>query len=195
VDPKQLDRIRNPNFPLARRGYERREVDNFLFSLAEWLERGGHDEAEGYAVSRKLQRAGETTARVLATAQAEAEQILKEAQAEANKRVRDATASAEKRLESATAQAQRIVEESERRQGALEEVIRDLQSRRRHVVDEIQRLREVLGAAVAAQSAVQPRPKPVAADADDEPTRVAAPSKRAAAGSRGTATGVVAKEA
>lgn len=163
MDSKQLDRIRNPNFPLARRGYERREVDNFLLALAEWLERGGREEAETYAVSRKLERAGETTARVLATAQAEAEQIVKEAQSEANALTREATERAAKQLESASTQAKRTIEESQRRQQALEEVIRELQTRRRHVVDEIQKLREALATAVAAQATTQPRP----GEADD----------------------------
>ena len=78
MDQQQIDRIRNPRFPLVRRGYEPREVDHFMLGLAEWLENGGVDEAGSYAVTRRLERAGETTARLLAAAQAAVEQMRRE---------------------------------------------------------------------------------------------------------------------
>ena len=50
MDQQQIERIHNPQFPLARRGYEQREVDHFMLGLAEWLEGGGLDEAGSFAV-------------------------------------------------------------------------------------------------------------------------------------------------
>lgn len=154
----KLELIREANFSAARRGYDKREVDNFLMSLAEWLERGGHEEIETYAVSRKLERAGETTARVLATAQAEADQIRKEAQAEADKIVQDANRAAAQRVEAAAEQGRRLVEEGERRKASIEAALSQLNQRRRSVIDEIEQLREALGGAIGAHSS-PPRPE------------------------------------
>jgi DivIVA domain-containing protein len=64
MDQQQIDRIRNPRFPLTRRGYEPREVDNFMLGLAEWLENGGVDDAGSYAVTRRLERAGRRVAQL-----------------------------------------------------------------------------------------------------------------------------------
>jgi DivIVA domain-containing protein len=153
----KLELIRNTNFSMARRGYDRREVDNFLVSLAEWLERAGHDEIEAYAVSRKLERAGETTARVLATAQAEADKIAKEAQAEASKIVEDANRAATQRVEAAAEQGKRLIEEGEHRKASLETAITQLIERRRRVIEEIQLLRDALGGAIGAPTAPAPR--------------------------------------
>ena len=38
MDWKNIDRLRDPGFTVARRGYDQREVDRFLSSLVEWLE-------------------------------------------------------------------------------------------------------------------------------------------------------------
>jgi DivIVA domain-containing protein len=154
----KLELIREANFSASRRGYDRREVDNFLMSLAEWLERGGHEEVETYAVSRRLERAGETTARVLATAQAEADQIRKEAQAEADKIVQDANRAAAQKMEAAAEQGDRLIEEGERRKASLETAISQLNEHRGRVIVEIQRLREALGGAIGDHN-VPPRPE------------------------------------
>src|ERR1700722_14702114 len=109
MDQQQIERIRNPRFPLVRRGYEPREVDHFMLGLAEWLENGGVDEAGSYAVTRRLERAGETTARLLAAAQAEADQILKEAETEARRKLAEADEASRKKLEQTRAQAQSMI--------------------------------------------------------------------------------------
>lgn len=155
MDSKFLERIRRPNFPVARRGYERREVDNFMLALAEWLEQGGQEEAGSYAVTRRLERAGETTARVLAAAQAEADEITKEADDAAHEKLKATEDAARQRTEAAHARAQTIVEEAERRRAATESAIRELEARRTATLDAIRRLRDVLGEAIAKQGAAR----------------------------------------
>ncbi|HWF53394.1 MAG TPA: hypothetical protein VG223_02140 [Solirubrobacteraceae bacterium] len=150
MDQQQIDRIRNPRFPLTRRGYEPREVDNFMLGLAEWLENGGVDDAGSYAVTRRLERAGETTARLLAAAQAEADQILKEAHGEARQKLQEADAAARKKLEQTQAKAQAMVDEATNTRDAIDGTITQLRDVQQRVMAEIDRLREMLGTAVEA---------------------------------------------
>lgn len=153
MDNQQIERLRRPRFSIARRGYSQREVDNFLLELADWLETGGAEEVGAYAVTRRLERAGETTARVLATAQAEADEIIKEAESEAKRTVGDAQEASRKRLEQARAQAREIVEEAERKVAAIKDTINRLSEVQRRVTGELGALRDALGAAVAAAPA------------------------------------------
>ena len=55
MDPDQIDRLRHPGFTLARRGYDRREVDNLLGSLVDWLESDAAGEIGDLAVRRKIE--------------------------------------------------------------------------------------------------------------------------------------------
>jgi cell division septum initiation protein DivIVA len=167
VDQQQIERIRHPRFPVARRGYEQREVDNFMLAMAEWLENGGVDEAGSYAVTRRLERAGETTARVLAAAQNEADQIVKEAEAEARRTIGDAQETARKKLEQTRAQARGIVEEAERKRAAIEGTIAQLSDMQRRAVAEIAQLRDALGAALAAAPAPPVKPAELPRLAED----------------------------
>jgi vacuolar-type H+-ATPase subunit H len=150
VDHQQLERIRNPRFPLARRGYEPREVDHFMLGLADWLENGGVDEAGSYAVTRRLERAGETTARLLAAAQAEADHIVKDAETDARRRIAEADEASRKKLEQTRAQAHDMVEEATRQRDSINTTIGQLRQVQRHVLGDIDRLRELLAAAVEA---------------------------------------------
>jgi cell division septum initiation protein DivIVA len=158
MDQQQIERIRNPRFSVVRRGYDQREVDNSMLALAEWLENGGLEEAGSYAVTRRLERAGETTARVLATAESEADQIVKDAEAEARRTVADAQEAARKKLEQTRAQAKDMVEEAERKRAEIKDTISQLSDVQRRVIEEIGRLREALGAAVAAAPAAPTQP-------------------------------------
>jgi len=92
-----IDRIRGATFPLARRGYEKREVDRFLDEIADWLESGGGDQARTELVRRDLQRIGQQTAKVLTDAHDAGERIKAEAADNAQKSA-SATAAEAKRL-------------------------------------------------------------------------------------------------
>ncbi len=175
MDQQQIDRIRNPRFQVARRGYDQREVDNFMLELAEWLENGGLEEVGSYAVTRRLERAGETTARVLATAQTEADQIVKDAREEARRAIGDAQEATRKKLEQTRAQSRDMVEEAERKRGEINDAISQLSEIQRQVVGEIGRLRDALGAAVAAASAAPAQPAELPrGDADAHPREIQA---------------------
>ena len=85
MDPDSIDRIRSATFPLARRGYDKREVDRFLSKLADWLETGGADQARTELVRRELERIGEQTGKLLTDAHDAGEQLRAEAEGEAQR--------------------------------------------------------------------------------------------------------------
>ena len=75
-----IERIRTATFTIGRRGYEKREVEQFLSQIADWLETGGGDQARSDIVKRELERVGQRTASILASAEDSAEQIRGEAE-------------------------------------------------------------------------------------------------------------------
>jgi DivIVA domain-containing protein len=95
VDQDAIERIRTATFPMARRGYDRREVDRFLASLADWLETGGADSARSDLVRRELERIGEQTARILTEAHDVAERLRAETEAEGQQMLEAARADAD----------------------------------------------------------------------------------------------------
>ena len=88
VDPQSIERIRSATFRVARRGYDKREVDGFLAQLAEWLETGGEDDARAETVRHELERIGQQTTKILTDAHDVAEGLRSEAE-EAAKQARD----------------------------------------------------------------------------------------------------------
>ena len=150
-----IQRIRNATFALSRRGYEQREVDQFLAGLAEWLEGGALDEAGSYAVQRKLERAGETAGRILGAAEQESEQLLREARDEAKRIVAEANTTARAAVEAAREKARRTVEEGDQRRESIEKLIQSMVLTRDGVLQQLDELARRLGAA-----ADQSRPAP-----------------------------------
>ncbi|MDX6633478.1 MAG: DivIVA protein [Solirubrobacterales bacterium] len=92
MENDSIDRIRSATFAVARRGYDKREVDNFLSRLADWLEAGGGDRARSDTVKRELERVGQKTSRILTDAEETAQQLREEADREAKESVRNANA-------------------------------------------------------------------------------------------------------
>ena len=90
VDQESLDRIRSATFNLARRGYDKREVDTYLSRLADWLENGAEPVETSDAAKAELERIGERTAKVLSAAGEAAEEIKSDAKAEAREVVEEA---------------------------------------------------------------------------------------------------------
>lgn len=78
-----IERIRSATFSIARKGYEKREVERFLSKIADWLEAGGGDQTRSDLVKRELERVGEKTAGILASAEDSAEQLRTDAEQEA----------------------------------------------------------------------------------------------------------------
>ena len=159
MERDSIDRIRSATFPLARRGYDKREVDRFLNKLADWLETGGGDQTRAELLRRELERVGQQTGRILTNAHEVAEGLRGDAEREARRILDEASASAdqsrevtdrhaaevraaaeaaaeeaqvdaERTVAKARAEAERIVDEANKRRADVEAVISDLEDRR-----------------------------------------------------------------
>jgi DivIVA domain-containing protein len=166
-----IERLREPGFTVTRRGYDQREVDRLLGSLADWLETDAVTQLADVSVKRKLELVGKSTTRILLTTEQEAEQMRRrtkdecaelrseaEAAADETRRAAEAHAKdarekaeqdARRTTEAATAKARRIVEEGEARRAQIEAVIAELDARRQNTVGELERLQAALAATIA----------------------------------------------
>src|SRR5215211_8251418 len=162
MDSNRIERIRAPGFPIARRGYEQRAVDNFLASLADWLETDAATDLGQIAVTRKLEMVGKSTAHILLTTERESEEMRRRAQKECAelrseaeaaalatrqaadkyaKKVRDKAEQDARRVsDAASGSAKQIVEEGERRRAQIEELVAELDGRRDAALAELEHL-------------------------------------------------------
>jgi hypothetical protein len=170
MDWKGIDRLRDPGFTIARRGYDRREVDRLLGSLVDWLETDAAKDLGELAVKRKLEFVGKSTARILLTTEEESEQMrhltheecvelrsqaeaasLKTRQA-ADDHAEEVRAKADEDArqagEAARAKATQIVDEGERRRAQIEAVVSELEVRRDGTLQELERLRVELSSTI-----------------------------------------------
>ena len=113
MDEHSLERIRNATFSHSVRGYDRGEVDQFLTELADWLERGGEDDAAVEAVRAELERVGEQTGGILTEAHDAAEAIRADAADDARKQLIDANVTVEKLRSGADEYAGQVREEAD----------------------------------------------------------------------------------
>jgi cell division septum initiation protein DivIVA len=180
MDRNDIERLRDPGFTIARRGYDQREVDKLLGSLVDWLETDAAKELGDVAVTRKLELVGKSTARILLTAEEESaelrrateeecEQLRSRAEA-ASLKVRQAAdeyaadqrAKAEddvrRTAAAARAKATEIVEEGEHRRAQIEAVVIELKAQRDHTVQELERLRTELASMIGSHTSA-PRPE------------------------------------
>ncbi len=162
MDGYPLDRIRDPRFSLAMRGYDRGEVDALLTEVGEWIERAGEDPAGSERVRDELARVGEQVSAILVEAHEAAREIREEASAQARQSLVGANTTAESvrgdadeyaqrtREEAdaygssvradADAEVERLIEEANQRKRDVEAVISDLEQRREAVVAELEQL-------------------------------------------------------
>jgi cell division septum initiation protein DivIVA len=82
---------RDPEFTLARRGYERTEVDAYIASLRRRIDELEVMNSENAAVHQALERVGDEVTGILQSAHATADAITGQSQREAEDRVREAT--------------------------------------------------------------------------------------------------------
>jgi DivIVA domain-containing protein len=166
MDWNDIERLREPGFTLARRGYDQREVDRFLGSLVDWLETDAAKNVGDLAVKRKLEFVGKSTSRILLATEEVSDELRKmteeecvelrsEAEAaslkarqaadEYAKSVRaKADEDARESADAARAEAKRIVDEGERRRAEIEAVVSELEARRDRTIHELDRLRAEL---------------------------------------------------
>jgi hypothetical protein len=163
MDWNDIDRLRDPGFTVARRGYDAREVDRLLGSLVDWLETDAARELGDLAVKRKFEHVGKSTARILLTTEEETAKMVRRTEEEcaelrsqaeaASLRVRDAADEYAKQVrakadeearragEAARGKARQIVEEGERRRAQIEAVVRELEAHRDRAIQNLERLR------------------------------------------------------
>ena len=170
MDLEDIHRLRVQGFPVARRGYDRREVDRFLDALLEWIETDAAKDLGDQAVKRKLELVGKSTAQILLTTEKESEGLRNQTEEEcaelrseaegaslavrrdadqyATKTREKADQDARRTCEVAGARAKGIVEEAERRRGQIEAVIAELDARRDDTLQELDRLRRELASTI-----------------------------------------------
>jgi DivIVA domain-containing protein len=194
MERPDVERLRDPGFAIARRGYDQREVDKFLESLVDWLETDAAKELGDIAVTRKLELVGRSTARILLTADQESAKLRRAAEEECERLLSDSEAAsletrraaeeyatqvrakaedaARQTAVEARAKAKEIVEEGERRRAEIDAVVSALESRRDLTVNELERLRMELGSTIGTH-ATAPPPQKGTAKTRDVPTRTA----------------------
>jgi DivIVA domain-containing protein len=177
--------IRGASFKVARRGYDRAEVDAFLAWIANELRAAelGSGAATGEdpdALRRELERVGESTASILraaeqtarevrggakrdaenlvASARAEAAELRSTAEDEARSLQLDASQSAEETVQAAEARAESIVEDALERRRVLAARVEHLAERRGAILAELSRLTDDLR---ALSESAGPEPAPV----------------------------------
>jgi hypothetical protein len=159
MDWNDIDRLRDPGFTVARRGYDRREVDRLLGTLVDWLETDAAKQIEELTIKRKLEFVGKSTARILLTTEEEAEQLrrlsedeceeLRAAAEAAALDVRRAADDYARRVRAqADEEAERTTGEGERRRAEIEAVVSELEARRDATIRELDRLRAELSSAI-----------------------------------------------
>jgi colicin import membrane protein len=171
MDQRLIERLRAPGFTIGRRGYSQREVDNFLASMADWLESDAAEDLGQFAVKHKLELVGKTTAQILLKAEEEAgllrrdtEEAAAQIRSDAEVAAREARGAADvyakktreraeeearRAVEAAHAKAKRIVEEGEKRRAGIEGVIADLAARRDETLEQLDRMQAELAATTA----------------------------------------------
>jgi hypothetical protein len=174
MDWTYLEQLRVNGFAEARRGYDKREVDRFLTSLAEWLETDAVTDLGDEAVQRKLELVGKSTAHILLTTEKESQELRRttevecaELRAAAEAAAKDTRAKADeyaaaqrqrtqeettRQKDAATEQARRTVEEGDRRRAAAEAVVKDLEAQRDATVAELEAMRGELLATISKHS-------------------------------------------
>jgi DivIVA domain-containing protein len=161
VDWHDIARLRSPDFTVARRGYDKHEVDKFLEQLVDWLETDAAQDIGEVAVTRKLELVGKSTAHILLTTEQEAQELKSQseedcaelrAQAEADaQRLRaNADDDARRAREEATAEATETIEEGRRRRGHIDDQIHELEDHRAAVLEDLGCLRAELSATIDA---------------------------------------------
>jgi DivIVA domain-containing protein len=170
MDLEDIHRLRVQGFTVARRGYDRREVDRFLDALLDWIDTDAAKDLGDQAVKRKLELVGKSTAHILLTTEKESEGLRSQTEAEcaelraeaegaslavrhdadeyATKTREKAEQDARRTGEVAGAKAKGIVEEAERRCAQIEAVIAELDARRDGTLRELEQLRRELASTI-----------------------------------------------
>jgi len=159
-DPAEL--VRDANFPLAVRGYDRRAVDEYVERITELVDDLETRQLRENVVQRALDQVGEETAGILRRAHETADELAARSRAQAEGRIQRAEREAEIIRGEADKYAQQIVVDTRR-----------LWEERQRLIEDVRRLAdEVLATADDAMERVQ-MPAPLQAEqapTDEQPT-------------------------
>jgi DivIVA domain-containing protein len=191
VDLKDIERLRVQGFTVARRGYDRREVDKFLAALVDWIVTDAPKDLGDLAIQRKFELVGKSTAHILLTTEKESQELRAQTEEECAdlrsqadaasletrraadeyaKKVREkADQDARRTGEVASAKAKGIVEEAERRRAQIEAVIAELDARRDGTLRELERLRGELASTIGEHKSVARSHRPSGGENGERP--------------------------
>jgi DivIVA domain-containing protein len=137
--------VRDVNFPLVMRGYDRRAVDKYVADVAQLVAELEATQTREGVVQRALDEIGEQTSGILQRAHETAEEIAARSRSQAEGRIQRAEKEAELARRDADAYAEQIVTETRR-----------LWADRQRLIEEMRQLAdEVLGVADDALERVQ----------------------------------------
>lgn len=128
-EPSAADRVRNRDFPIAMRGYEREAVDAFVAEIAELVEALESRQARETVVQRALEEVGEQTSAILKQAHESGDEITARSRSQA-----------EDRLERARREAAAITREAREQAVQLESETAALRQERAALLDDLRRL-------------------------------------------------------
>jgi cell division septum initiation protein DivIVA len=166
MDWNDIDRLRDPGFTLARRGYERREVDRLLGALVDWLETDAAEELGDLTAKRRLEYVGKSTTRILLTTQEESAQLRRETRDECAQLRSQAHEDAREVVEAASATAEQIVAEGRQRRAEIEAIVSELEALRDRTLQELERLRTELDSMLETYATDAPSDEGSAAQAE-----------------------------
>jgi DivIVA domain-containing protein len=191
MDVEDIGRLRVQGFTVARRGYDRREVDRFLDGLIEWIDTDAPKDLGDLAVKRKLELVGKSTAQILLATEKESEGLRGQAEEECAELRADANAAslavrrdadeyaaktrdkadkdARRSTDAAQAKAKGIIEDANRRRAQVEGVIAELEARRDAALGALERLRGDLASTIGDHTST-PRRIARSGEAKDEST-------------------------
>ena len=127
------DRLREPEFPLAVRGYESRAVDEDVAELVELLEDLEGRQLREKVVQRALDEVGEETAGILQRAHEMADELAARSRAQAEGRLQRAEREAEIAKAEADKYAEQVVVDTRRLWEQRQQLIEDV----RRLADEV----------------------------------------------------------
>jgi F0F1-type ATP synthase membrane subunit b/b' len=107
MDDEMITQLRTISFAEERKGFDKREVQQFLVEVAEWVEGGGGD-----VVRRRLERIAHKSAKMLADAEDGAEGLRREAEQETRALLDGARADADAARGEAEAEAREQLREA-----------------------------------------------------------------------------------
>lgn len=128
-----VDQVRNTDFPVAMRGYDRQAVDRYVADVAQLVAELEATQTREGVVQRALDEVGEQTSGILQHAHDTAEEIASRSRSQAEGRLQRSEQEAEQTRQEADDYARRVVEDTQRLWQQRQRLIEDM----RQLADEV----------------------------------------------------------